>query len=493
MSGTSTASLASALTTALAPKGSMQRMPFALESYQHPSLPLSAKRLLNFFAEQEPGDARTAAALISTPGLTIDAVYGSGPILAMNDDEPGRLYIASGTNFFRQSALVAGSTTENLGPIGSPATDTLPSYAQMVTIAVGPTAVVVVVPPNAFTCGHTGPLNQIGGSFPGASTVAYLDGYFVFTSYENSSQFFTSALLDPTTYDALAFAFSDGLTNVIRRVVAHRGEIWLMGDSGSEVWYDSGDVDFPFRRQAGGVIDYGVSTPKSIARAELSVFWVGTDAVVYQSNGYVAERISTHAIEAFLQANDCTAVVSGLTHTQSGHTFYSFTLGTRTLVYDTATRLWHDRSSSRDGSGRWLPNVSALRGGVQLLGDSASANVYYIDPTSGLENGVAVRRQTTLPPIYAGTHRAFMNRVEIEMETGGVGPGATILLEWSDDGGWTFTGLRQLDAGSFPARTMRVVATRLGSFRQRVLRVTMQGHATLYAVDADLTQPLLGG
>jgi hypothetical protein len=39
----------------------------------------------------------------------------------------------------------------------------------------------------------------------------------------------------------------------------------------------------------------------------------------------------------------------------------------------------------------------------------------------------------------------------------------------------------------------RVFTTRLGSFHQRVLRLTRQGSLTLYAVDADITQPLGGG
>lgn len=82
------------LAQALAPKGGMRRIPFPLESYQHPSLPLTAKRLINLMAEQLPADARVAAALVSTPALqawnTTGGVspIGSGPILAMNDDVP---------------------------------------------------------------------------------------------------------------------------------------------------------------------------------------------------------------------------------------------------------------------------------------------------------------------------------------------------------------------------------------------------------------------
>lgn len=477
----------------------MQRIPFALESYQLPSLPLSAKRLMNYYAEAQPNDARTVASLMPAAGLTVDQMYGVGPILAMNADQPGRVYVASGTEFYRQAAgapPLAVLTTEDLGPIGTPATDVLPTQALIVTIAVGPTACVVCVPPNAFTCTHNGPLNKITGTFPGAASVAYIDGYFVFGSYENSSQFFISALLDPTNFAALDFAFADGLTNVIRLVLKHRGELWLLGESGIEVQYDTGvagtgaALDFPFRRQTGGVIPYPVATPKSVAIADNSVFWVGRDGLVYRANGYTAVRVSTHAIENILQTNDPGTVVSGMSYSFDGHIFYSVTSGGQTLVYDCATKAWHNRSSSADGSGRWRGNVSVIRGDQYLVGDYTSGKVYFIDRTVGTENGVEMLHQTILPPLWAGTNRAFMNRLEVEME---VGAGAGVLVEWSDDGGWNFTGSRTLTSGGIGERGVRVYTTRLGSFRQRVFRITASKRAVLYAVDADITAPGAGG
>ena len=75
-----------ALQKALSPKTGMQRIPFPLESYVHPSLPLSAKRLLNYYSEAAPPDARTPAALIPTPGLTTLVTVGTGPIHAINTD-----------------------------------------------------------------------------------------------------------------------------------------------------------------------------------------------------------------------------------------------------------------------------------------------------------------------------------------------------------------------------------------------------------------------
>ena len=473
MSGTEAEYLAK-LTRALAPKNGMRRISFAVDSYRHPSLPLSAKRILNLYAEQEPTDARTEVALLSTPGLRLFTTYGSGPILAMNDDAPGRLYVASGTALYRVRPDQE-MPPENLGNIGTTTDD------KMITIAVGPVGMVVCVPPRAYTCSHSEPMNEIGGTFPGASSVTYLDGYFVFTSTENSSRFFSSKLLDPNAFDALDFAYADGLPNVLRRVVAHQGDLWLLGEAGVEIWSDVGLAAFPFQRAPGGVIPHGCVSPRSVTMLDGSVFWLGTDCTVWRGEGYRASRVSTHAIEAMIRAFNPASVLAALAYTDNGHPFYALTFASGTMVYDCRTQRWAERSSSEDGTGRWRPQAVSLRGATVLFGDSVTGAIYHQDAGLDTDADVLVPRQATLPTIWGGTNRAFLHRLEIEMETGVSGD---VTLEWSDDGGFTWPGRRVLASGAASEHRNRVVTNRLGSFRQRTFRVTMYKRGTLYGVDA---------
>jgi hypothetical protein len=284
-----------ALRTALSPKVGMRRIPFPLESYEHPSRPLSAKRLVNLMAEQQPADARTAAALVSTPTLQAwdsaaggAGAIGTGPILAMNDEVPGVIYIVSGTKFYRMRFSPAGvPTVEMLADVGTADAGTSP-WNSFVTIAAGPTACVVCVAPRAYTCGHLpgNPLNQITDpDFPGATSVCYVDGYFAFSSLGDTAQWFISRVLDPASFSALDFVFSDAVPNIIRRVISHRGQVWTIGESGMEVWYNAGKADFPFRRAAGGVIPIGTGSPMAVCKADQSVWWVGLDGLVWRSEG----------------------------------------------------------------------------------------------------------------------------------------------------------------------------------------------------------------
>jgi len=483
---------------AQAPVRGMKRIPFPLESYQHASLPLSAKFLLNLYAEQAPSDARSEVALIPTPGLVDSGwTFGAGPVTAMNGDWPSALYVASGGRFYRLGQLVFNGpiVVQDLGAIGTPSGDDYPQNL-MTTIAVGVNAVVVCVPPNAFTCGHHDTaVNQIGGTFPGARSVAYLDGYFVFTSDDLDAQFFCSLLLDPSDFDALDFASADGVPNMLRRVLVLRGELWLSGEKGAEVWYDAGSSGlettpgtsfFPFRRRAGGVIPHGTTSMKSFVVCDGSIFWLTNEGIVVRSQGYAAVRISTHAIEAIIKDVTPAALTTAVAFMWDGHYFYAMSFGDRTLVYDCATKLWHDRASSVNGLGQWLPYSVGQLASTYVFGSSVDGRSYVMSATDATEAGVAVMRQAITPPLWAGTNRAFCSRLEVEMEVGG---DLDVALTWSDDGGWNYAGgPRKLYTGGPGAagRRTRVYTTRLGSFRQRVFALTTLGRVTLYAIDADI-------
>lgn len=482
--------LAAELQSLSKPRTGMQRIPFPLESYQAASVTLSDKRLVNCFAEQQPNDARTSVAIVPSPGLASTAyLFGQGPVVALNGDLNGLMYAVSGTHFYRAGRPfnAAQIVVQDLGLVGAPTGDDY-SLNLMVTIAVGVNAAVVCVPPNAYTCSHTGALNQIGGNFPGARSVAYLDGYFIFTNDDISSQFFLSELLDAADYDALDFAYADGVPNIVRRAMVLRGDVWFMGDDGLEVWYDAGDADFPLRRRTGAVVPYGIGAIKSACVCDGSIFYLSINNSIMRTSGYTVARVSTHAIETLI-ASLVYGLLNAFTYMQGGHEFYVLAFTGRTLVYDCATKLWHDRSSSTDGSTAWLPLTAANAGSLILFGSSVSGMCF--TPTVGLgkDNGVDIGRVMITPPIYASTNRAFMNRLEIEMELGGADPPHSLLVEWSDDGGRTFKPGRSLAVTGG-----RVVTTRLGSFRQRVFRLTqLGGYAAVYAIDADITSLLAGG
>jgi hypothetical protein len=306
-------------------------------------------------------------------------------------------------------------------------------------------------------------------------------------------------LLDPLSFDALDFVFSDAMPNAIRRVIAHRGQVWTIGTNGFEVFYDAGSSGlettpgisfFPFRRASGGVIWTGTGSPMSVCRADGSVWWIGLDGIVYRSKGYTQSRVSTHAIEAIIGTG--TVSLEALTHSFNGHLFYCLTTvdHQRTLVYDIATEKWHERSTSTEGHGPWRTTVGATdNNSLHLYGDRSSGWLYTLARGANDAN-INVIRQATLPPIHVTSvegARAFCYRAEVEMEVGGANTPYTVSLDWSDDGARNWKPARIMSAGQPDELRKRVFTTRLGSFRQRTFRISSHGVTTLYGMAADIS------
>lgn len=496
------------LSRGIGPKTGMWRIPLPTESYEHPSVPLSSERLVNLMIETQPPNAHSDAALVSTGGLQYSIApgsFGPGPVIAMVNDF--YWYVLSADHFYRVDTSLGFAVVTDLGFVGRiafPAGTDVSSI--METIACGLNDVVVCVPPNAFTCTHTATgLTALAGvsAFPagGARWVAYLGGYFIFGSAADPGNFFISALLDPLTYDALDFASANnGVVSARRGFIVNR-ELWLSGDGGIEVWYllTNPGNGFPFAIQPGAAMTPGPRSVRSCAvgkdeNGKESFWWLSRVGQVYYSVGYTGIPISTRGLAAVILQFSTPQILWAFCYEQGGHAFYCLTLAGTTIVYDRTEKKWHNRSSSTDGGSCWLPSCSIQLGPQAIFGDSTSGSSFDLVPLRGDDNGLPLIRSATFPPLWSRTSRAFVNRLEIEMEVGGASSPGNITVTWSDDGGHTYTGgPRVMSAGTLTQLRKRVFTTRLGSYRQRVYKVVAFDHVTIYGVSSDVNQPMAGG
>jgi hypothetical protein len=221
--------------------------------------------------------------------------------------------------------------------------------------------------------------------FPGAVTVGYINGYFVFNE-PNSQRVWVTELFDGTSIDPLSFASAEASPdNVVSLIIDHK-EIWIFGNNSTEVWYDAGQPDYPLAPIQGAFIETGCAAPYSVAKMDSSVFWLGTDArgagMVYRARGYQPQRISTHAIEYAIQSYSTISDAIAYTYQQDGHMFYVLTFPTAnvTWVYDAATQMWHQRgyiSDTTDQLNRHTPSCMATIGTRVYVGHSSQPEIGY--------------------------------------------------------------------------------------------------------------------
>lgn len=442
------------------------QIPFATTSSNGRIRPESVQQLINLYPELAPQGEKTPVVLIGTPGQsllgTIDAGACRGAHV-MNE----QLFVVAGTTVYLVSA----------GGVGT-ALGTIPGSG-LVSMADNGSQLMIVNNSNAGYIVSGGTVTQITDpDFPGAGTVCFIDGYFIINA-PASKRFYISALNNGLAWDALDFSSADATPDNIVHVENDHRELWIFKKQHIEVWSNTGASPFPFERIGGTFIERGSIAPDSvISGLDNSLFWLGDDKIVYRAAGYSPQRISTHAIEYRIAqvANAGTARAFG--YSQEGHAFYVLTFpGVMTLVYDAATGAWHDRQTF--GLPDWQPVDHAFVYGRNIVVDGASGNVLELSLDVFTDNGATIQRRAIAPSIWNGAKRVTMSAFQIDFQVGnkllrsGVDIDAQAMLDWSNDGGNTWSNEHWAGLGQVGQYRARAIWNRLGQFRQRNYRVTV--------------------
>jgi hypothetical protein len=443
------------------------RIPIAVQSYTHRSLPVSAQRIVNWFPEVQPADAKARSVLLPTPGVETWADLPGGGVVRGVHVALDSLFVVCGSRIYRvrqdQSVTDCGAV-----PGASP-----------VVMADNGAQVITVTPSNGngyVTTIATDSTAQITDvDYSPSVGVEVLDGYAVFVK-RDSFEFFISAINDATVFngdEASAEANPDNLV-AIKRIGR---EIWLFGERTTEIWQNVGDPDFPLARASGGVLERGCIARHSVAGGSGLLFWLGDDKVVYAGQNLSPVRISTHAIEQAIAGLTVVSDARGWFYEQEGHQFYVLTFPTEgeTFVFDAVTRSWHERASL--GYSGWRCIAGVNYGGGVFAGDALQARLWRVDTRLYSEAGQSITRIATGTPLHAEGQRLFVTMFEADLEQGAQIGVTTdpprIWLQHSDDGGRTWSNQREASLGRQGEYKTRVEWRRCGTARDRVFRLTM--------------------
>ncbi len=311
----------------------------------------------------------------------------------------------------------------------------------------------------------TGDVNQITGDgwYP-ARTVTYQDGYFIFER-KNTGQYFISDLLS-VDFDPTKYATAEGQPDNLVAVSSDHREVFLFGTETIQVVYNSGDADFPFETNQGAFIEKGCAAPYSVAKQNNTIYFVGSDLMVYELAGYIPKRISSHAVEQDLvniDLSDCFAY----TYQESGHLFYVLTIPNmnKTWCYDISTQAWHVRKDYQFGRHRSECITSFDK--KTLVGDFQSGRIYQLTSDYHTDDGEPIVREFTLPTINNGREFLTIYSFELDMSTGAYNGDEPIgTLMFSKDSGKTWSNQKFSKMGALGEYLARVKWNRLGAARQ---------------------------
>lgn len=478
--------------------GEVLRLALLGGAYTAQSVIANAQRCVNLYPEQNPGDSPVPVTHYQTPGLRkiVDAPEvgpGRGLYWASNNV----LYCAIGLNIYKldsnwQFTLLGTLVTDLTTPVSM-----IDNGFNILIVDGSANGYLIDLATDAFT-------QIVDVAFYGARRADYLDGFFVLNR-PDTNQFYSSDY-QSESWDPLYIAAKVGSPDRVTTLLVTHGEIWLFGEQYStEVWYNSGAPQFPFARVQGAYVQYGCAAPYSVSFDGSNVFWLGQDRngdrFVLAGRGYQAEVISTPALAAELAQYNVVNDAVAFCYQQNSHVFYvlSFPTADKTWVFDTTTKLWHEREY-QDAQGRphrIRPICHAYAYGQNVVLDWQDGTVFQYDVDTFTDNGMPIVRRRGFPHILKDGKRISHADFIADIETGTVEEdvGATevlISLRWSDTRGHTWGNPVTQTVGFTGEYILQPSWKRLGMGRDRVYELFWSTPAQLALNGAYLT-PVVSG
>jgi len=428
----------------------MPRIPYANfcgPSYSGRSVSIATDRTINLYPEAvESGTGKNNYILVGTPGLKELCNTGtSEPIRGICTLGGKRILIAG------RDTLYELNKSGEIVTLGSIAPDTEWNGLGVVTFAWNGTEYCISSGGKGYTLNG----NTLAATID-MDQVQYLDGYFVALQAADR-KVRLSGLYDGSTWNDLDFKEKESARDYPISILADHGELWVFGEFTSEVWYNSGNSDFPLERVPNGRLELGCAARNSVVKLDNSLFWIGNDErgnrVIWRADGYTAKRISNHAVEYALNlmipqvdgltiASSTTTFAIAWSYQEEGHSFYCVTFpnapssidwedktyfsNPSMWVYDCATNMWHERAYWNAASGRYEPHRARCHGYMwdhHIVGDRDNGKLYEQHLNYYDDSGDRIRRERIGVHVTNGMKQLYFRSFQVDMDVA-VGLGA---------------------------------------------------------------------
>lgn len=499
------------------------RIPFLSQLGAGRSANVDAQLLENWYEEEDSDNPRQPSYLIQTPGLS--------PFTDFSGSFNTR---AQGIHYFNGYVLVATSSVVDaellkctLAPVpvvtsvgtftGFNANDQ--DYVQMIDN--GPhNGKQVWICDNAAAWVYAptgGTLTKMSATqgYPsgGVSWITQQDTFGIF-GRAGTSQFYVTDSFNFANVSAGNFAQAQTITDVLVAGLSDNTRLYLWGQSGMEIWYNSGAVNFTFTRIPGAIYPIGCSGSNTPQVIDNSVVWVGNNSwggiSVFQIRGENAPQIiSTPQIDYLLNRNGNAfqfefnpEFAYATVYKDEGHEFYILHTGTGyTIVWDASTGKWHQRiselplvASANDWAGGAMDYVpptdtSSFFDTTIVALPEVTGGIGFLADDWGVDwNSTLINRVIQSPHINDQDKRLFINNVQV---IASFGPGnqnqpgitsGTLTLSYSKDNGNTFPSTQTFTVTS--NNIQRMLFRRLGWARDWVFRL-------VYSAASSITPPLV--
>lgn len=434
--------------------------PFGASTYEESRFELSPIILENWYAEEAPDNALRPARLVPVPGLVSvqTGFTGRGRAVFRADGVlGGDTIVAAGSAVHRVDIGTSNTTlTGAVAGTTEPAQFAATQAPELVMVAGGNAYLIGTAAITDITSALTG-----GGATGDISSVTSIGQRFIF-SEAGSGRVWYSNTGDASTIDGFITAESD--PDEVRQVVANGNTIWIFGSRRTEAAYLTGDALVPLAFRPSVTIPLGVMSSNSVAETSVGVFFVSSDARVYNLGGGRPVPISTHPIDQLLEGLSDFSHLRLYSYRHLSHEWLVLSIpGVGDYFYDVALGVWHTRPRTGLAQSGVGPVVRAADNNVYCIDNVVTGNtaLMRIDPGVFTNNSALVTRRATASVPNEDTELS-LKAVSVECQAG-VGLDGNVLgsapkmwMEIAKDG------------RSFGSPISREVG-RIGEYRRRVI------------------------
>lgn len=459
-------------------------------SYLSQSKPLSSQQTINFYPKSTPL-AKEKFVMFSFPGLKLSGT--SAGIDRGLHRMAETLYQVKGQELFR---IAKDGVHTSLGAIAG--TD------RCIMANDGLNLFIVSASSGVFKYNSDDNVITLvtDSNIVGAKSVAFINNQFIYT---NDLFSVVSNVGDGSTANGLNIIGEESLPDNMVRDYIFDDIIYRASERSIVAWYNSGVGNPPIEKLQGRIFQVGLAAINSIDRTDDALYWLGDDFSIYQSSAGAKLKISTDAISNEIQGYSTVSDAIANVFTIDGINFYciNFPSGGKTFVLNETLgqQGWFELSSGTNGGNYQGASFLGCYGKT-FVADVSNGNVYTLDAKTYTNNGDSIKRVRTTgsvnsEPFGVNGKMIQMSKAKFIMESGvglisGQGEDPRIMVEYSDDGGYTWKHGSWPRVGRLGERTLQIEFYNLTKFYDRIFRISTTDPVAYSIFSATIDLRLVG-
>lgn len=485
------------------------KLPIVGPAYEAAYTDVNNQRCVNMYLSAsgprgrgDESDQKTKFVLIPSSGLSVLTTI-TGSEMRCLSEFLGFIYAVVDNKVYKVTVNTTAetATSSEIGTLSS-STGTVKSASNTTQIAwVDGSGTGYIYTPGSSTFAT---INSSDSDFPGGNSIVFLDSYFIVND-PGTGTFYTSAGNNGNNWDPLDVGTAESSPDNILAMETSKGELWIMGERTTEIWYDAGNASgIPLSPRDGLELRIGCGAAFSVVQLDDLVIWMDNRGYIVQSNispfvrnnnsGYDLQIISTEAITSEILSYSIRSDAIACSYNDRGHLMYAITFPTakKTWVYDYITKLWHERVWANTVSGaseHHLIQYAVTLSHLQLCGGTRSGKIYLLKPTVYTEDSTTISRVRTTAPVYDGEAYGMVgiDNLSLRISTGLAASGSPVIaMRYSNDGGFTWSSETSRSIGATGEYAKRVDWNRLGTAREWVFEFTVTEPGAFSIIDATM-------